>query len=285
MARGRFLNASIAADIALNSLSLEAHWLYMMTIPHLDRDGLIIADTYVFFGKVCPRRPELIPRIDALIAEWAKAGLVTVYPTHDGNVAFFHGFTKNQQGMHYAREGASVLQPPPGHVRTSTGLEPNNGDDGDPGGDTPRRPNPDPLPTNSRPTPAEVKYKDQYQVEVKEYVAPSAATPTPQQEMFGAVCEAIGWDYKTLSKEDKGQVAQAVGILGKASYVVDDIRRFMVEVWFEDWRWKKEGQHPTLKQLRQEIGKIRSVAKHAAPKKQTGMDAYREMLAEQGLKQ
>jgi hypothetical protein len=111
------------------------------------------------------------------------------------------------------------------------------------------------------------------------------ATPTPQQEMFGAICEAIGWDYNTLSKDDKGQVAQAVGVLTKASYGVDDIRRFMMEVWFEDWRWKKENQHPTLKQLRQEIGKTRSMVKQAAPiKKQTGMDSYRQLAASQGIK-
>lgn len=160
MARGRFLNTSIAEDIELNSLSLEAHWLYMMTIPHLDRDGLIKADTYVFFGKVCPRRPELIPRIDALIDEWAKCGLVTIYPTRDGKVAFFHGFNKNQQGMHYSREGASALETPPGYVRTINGLitaeeaeTQNNAKNGD---DTPSEPSPDKLPTNSRPTPDEI---------------------------------------------------------------------------------------------------------------------------------
>lgn len=177
MARGRFLNTTIAKDIQLNSLSIEAHWLYMMTIPHLDRDGLIIADTYVLFGVVCPRRPELIPRIDELIGEWVTAGLVIVYPTHDGMVAFFRGFTKNQQGMHYSREGVSILEPPPGYVRTGTGLERNSRDNGDgaapvkddPGDDTPHRPTPDPLPTNSRLTPlARVEVKDQYQVKDQE---------------------------------------------------------------------------------------------------------------------
>src|SRR5690606_33709220 len=44
--------------------------------------------------------------------------------------------------------------------------------------------------------------------EITSYVAD--ATPTPQQEMFAAVCEAIGWDYKTLSRDDRGQVAQTV---------------------------------------------------------------------------
>jgi hypothetical protein len=113
--------------------------------------------------------------------------------------------------------------------------------------------------------------------------APSK-TPTPQQEMFAAICEAIGWDYHTISKDDQGQVAQAVGILRKANYTVDDIRRFMVEVWFKDWRWEKNEQHPTLKQLRQEIGKIRSVIAAAAPaKKLTGVDGYKEMLRERGI--
>lgn len=110
------------------------------------------------------------------------------------------------------------------------------------------------------------------------------AAQTPQQEMFGAVCEAIGWDYNTLGKEDKGQVAQAVGILKKANYTVDDIRRFMVEVWFNDWRWKDKSQFPTLKQLRQEIGKLRSVVPAAAPKPVlTGAEGYRELLRERGI--
>lgn len=169
MARGRFLNASIAVDIELNSLSLEAHWLYMMTIPHLDRDGLIVADTYVFFGKVCPRRPELIPHIDTLIDEWATCGLVTLYSTRDGKVAYFHGFTKNQQGMHYSREGTSILDVPPGYIRTSAGLIPveeaETQDDEKKDDDTPDEPTPDQLPTNSGLSPAEVKdqVKDQDQ--------------------------------------------------------------------------------------------------------------------------
>lgn len=160
MARGRFINTSIATDTKLNSLSIEAHWLYMMTIPHLDRDGLIIADTYVLFGKVCPRRPEVINRIDELIAEWVAAGLVTVYSTEDGSVAYFHGFAKNQQGMTYSREGASTLSPPPGYTRTNTGLTQ------------------DELTTNSCNGRAEVKYKSQYKSQVEVQVEVEAASAT-----------------------------------------------------------------------------------------------------------
>lgn len=108
--------------------------------------------------------------------------------------------------------------------------------------------------------------------------------PTPQQEMFGAVCEAIGWDYKVITDRNKAQVAQAVGILRKANYTVDDIRRFMVEIWFNDFRWKDKNSFPTLTQLREEIGKIRSIVPAAAPpKKKTGLDKFREIARNQEI--
>jgi hypothetical protein len=44
MARGRFLSESVATDARLNGLSVEAELVYLMTIPHLDRDGLIEGD-------------------------------------------------------------------------------------------------------------------------------------------------------------------------------------------------------------------------------------------------
>jgi phage replication O-like protein O len=115
---------------------------------------------------------------------------------------------------------------------------------------------------------------------------PAEKLPTPQQEMFAAVCEAIGWDYHTLTKDDKGQVAQAVGIFTKNSYTVDDIRRFITEFWFKDWRWEKNQKPPTLKILRQEIGIIRSVMASAAPATRTsnnGVNAINEYIQERNL--
>ena len=41
MARGRLLSTDIASDPDLNRLSPDAERLYLRTIPHLDRDGLI----------------------------------------------------------------------------------------------------------------------------------------------------------------------------------------------------------------------------------------------------
>jgi predicted transcriptional regulator len=112
-------------------------------------------------------------------------------------------------------------------------------------------------------------------------------SPTPQQEMFGAVCEAIGTDPNTLTKEDKGQIAQAVGILTKANYTVDDIRRFITEHWYRDWRWEKNGKPPTLKILRNEIGIVRSVMANMAPPVRStnnGVNAIMDYMEMKGMR-
>lgn len=85
-----------------------------------------------------------------------------------------------------------------------------------------------------------------------------ATQEPPHASLFGAICKAIGWDHRTLTTNDRGQVAQTCGILAKADYTAEDIDRFMVEVWFHDWRWMKKQDRPTLNQLRQEIGKLRA---------------------------
>jgi hypothetical protein len=82
--------------------------------------------------------------------------------------------------------------------------------------------------------------------------------PTEHQLMFEKVCEIVGFDYKAIDDKCKGQVAQTVGILKDAEYTLEDLNRFGREVWVKDWRWEKHKQHPTLTQLRQEIGKLRA---------------------------
>ena len=85
----------------------------------------------------------------------------------------------------------------------------------------------------------------------------------PQQEYFGAVCTCVGWDSKTITKDQKGQVAQTVGVLQEAGYTIADLRTFWRYWHEEDWRGQK-GQLPTLSQLRAEIGKIRAYTPPAA---------------------
>lgn len=124
MARGRFISDSVAKDVRLNSLTVEAELVYLMTIPHLDRDGLIDGDPDVLWGTVCPKRRHFLDAMATYVQEWAKAGLVTMYDSDNGIVLWFHGFAKNQVGLRYDREAVSKFPPPPGFIRHSSGMAP-----------------------------------------------------------------------------------------------------------------------------------------------------------------
>lgn len=124
MARGRMLNTTIATDNRLAKLSLEAEYLYLKTIPHLDRDGLILGDATVLWARACPRRLDLLPVTESLVGQWRALNLVIDYDSPEGQILFFPSFGPNQAGLRYDREPASAFPPPPGYVRTSTGLVP-----------------------------------------------------------------------------------------------------------------------------------------------------------------
>lgn len=123
MPNGRFLSTSVRFDRRLNGLSLEAEYVYLKTIPHLDRDGLIWGDPNLLYAEVCPLRPELLTHMPTILEEWITAGLVTRYDGwNDSPVLFFHGFKRNQDGMRYDRERPSQFSAPPGYIRTEGGL-------------------------------------------------------------------------------------------------------------------------------------------------------------------
>ncbi len=122
MAQGRMLSTKIAIDKELNQLSLEAEFLYLRCIPHLDRDGLISGDSDLLIAQVAPRRfAQMMTIAEMAIAEWIDRGLVLAYDTRLGRVLFFTGFQKNQT-IRYEREAPSVFDVPPGYVRTAEGL-------------------------------------------------------------------------------------------------------------------------------------------------------------------
>lgn len=123
MARGRMIANTVATDKRFNSLTPEAGLVYLMTIPHLDRDGLILGDAMPLWGRVCPRRAEFMADMDAIIGEWVQVGLVLSYECEEGRVLYFLGFGKNQTGMRYDREAPSMFPVPPNHIRTGNGLE------------------------------------------------------------------------------------------------------------------------------------------------------------------
>ena len=106
---------------------------------------------------------------------------------------------------------------------------------------------------------ASTRIKDNRKKE-KDISSPTSADegkePTEQQRWFNAVCVLVGLDYKVITKEQTGQVAQTVGKLRKADYSLDDLRAFWSYWKHDDWRGK-QGQWPTLKQLLAEIGKVK----------------------------
>lgn len=125
MARGRMLSTEASVDPELHTISVQAMALYLLAIPHLDRDGLIDGRPMRLAALVAPMRPELADHAGSYINEWTQAGLVIRYEGAGSRpYLFFKGFRKHQQGMEYRREPASRIPPPPGWTRTTEGLIP-----------------------------------------------------------------------------------------------------------------------------------------------------------------
>lgn len=125
MARGRIISTQVASDQQLNNLSPEAERLYLRTLPHLDRDGLVTGHPMLLWAKVAPLRMELMDKCNALIQEWVQHGLVISYPGADGMpVLHFKGFRRHNANIPYTQEAPSIYPPPPGHVRGTYGLIP-----------------------------------------------------------------------------------------------------------------------------------------------------------------
>lgn len=127
MARGRMLSTAVARDRELNALDVVDAYLYVTTLPHLDRDGLAEADPMLLWAQVAPLRRDLIDRMPQAIEAWVAAGLVVRYPTKEGAALFFKGFPRHNVGIVYRKEPPSRFPCPPGFRRTHAGLVPEDG--------------------------------------------------------------------------------------------------------------------------------------------------------------
>ena len=126
MARGRMINVTIAEDETFNAMSIDAQFIFIRTLPHLDRDGLITGNVILLSSKVTPLLPEYNQKMTGIFQEWIANGFVMRYQDGKRDVLFFINFRKNQFGMRYEKEGVSQFAPPPGYKRTSTGLVPSD---------------------------------------------------------------------------------------------------------------------------------------------------------------
>lgn len=217
MARGRMINATIAADLKLNELSLEAHLAYLMAIPHLDRDGCMAGHPRIVAGRICPLRPEIGANMPAIMQEWTMAQLVICYESSNGPVLFFTGFQKNQNlgTALYAREPKSIYPPPPGYIRTEGGLSQESNEPSGPLHE-------DYMQSTCNPHVEVKRSKEEDQVEEKEaaaadpdiakvwiaYEANMPGTRTP------VIVDSVN---ELLSKYSAAEIVEAIGIAVKRS--------------------------------------------------------------------
>ena len=129
MATGRMLNKSISIDPELNGMSSQAQLLYLKTIPHLDRDGLITGHPSKLWATIDPFHADLLARMGEYIQEWIHANLVQRYDTGREAILFLTGFRKNNANIKYEQEAPSKFPPPPGWMRTRYGLAPASADE------------------------------------------------------------------------------------------------------------------------------------------------------------
>lgn len=244
MARGRMISATIAIDKRLNTLSMEGQLLFLMTVPHLDRDGLIVGDAQLLAAKAIPRRPEMHGRCEEFIQEWITSGLAIPYETDDCRVLYFPGFRKNQT-FQYNREGTSQFPPPPGYRRTDTGLEPDERQSSS-------RQDAEQLKSNSRVSLDEITVK---QNEVKQNEAP----PAGGGDGFAQVCTVYEQNVGLLTKIISEKLADDIATYG-APWVTDAIgiavtaeKRNLSYVEGILKKWKHEGRTNGNKPVKAEV--------------------------------
>lgn len=127
MAKGRLITQEMSTDPALNGMSIDAHYCYMLAFTHLDRDGLIDGHPVKLWATICPLRYDLLDRMPHLINQWLQSGHVVRYDIGQGkNVLFFKTFRRYNLRMKYDNEAASTFPPPPGWQRSRAGLIPDD---------------------------------------------------------------------------------------------------------------------------------------------------------------
>lgn len=154
MPDGRFLSKTIANDWELNSVSLEADYLFIRCVPHLDVEGRMPGHPSEVRGTAVPLRRGLSDlQVDVCLEELAKAGLVEWYEVNGRPCLQFPGFQRHQKGLRKEREADSRIPSPKVQAaqRITTVLRTNSG----------------PTPEDSGSTPAEVEVKVEVKGEVK----------------------------------------------------------------------------------------------------------------------
>lgn len=172
MAEGRFISRNIAFSEQLGQISMEADYLFMRMLPHLDCEGRITGSPTSIRARVCPLRKEMNDGMVSLsIAELDQNRLIVWYEVDGMQCIEYPNFEKYQTGLRKNREAPSKIPASAslGAIRLRTILPIQ----------APVTDNSGTIPDNSGSPPAQIKERKEKLREVKErevkFSAPSDA--------------------------------------------------------------------------------------------------------------
>jgi hypothetical protein len=106
------LSRSISQSEQVAAVSLEADYLFMRCIPHLDCEGRMSGNPVLVKSIACPLREEITTvRIPDLLRSLAVHGLVQWYEAEGKQVLAFPGFARHQT-LNKSREATSKFPSP-----------------------------------------------------------------------------------------------------------------------------------------------------------------------------
>jgi hypothetical protein len=130
MAQGRMLHSRVSRNVLLPRLHQlanervgsgaggDACLLYLMCIPHLDKEARMDGDPCLVRGKSVPRFSAMTDeRVEVFIKLMHEIGLVVWYEVGGCHWLFFPGMRKAQIGWRPDREPDSEIPPPPANCR------------------------------------------------------------------------------------------------------------------------------------------------------------------------
>jgi len=110
VARGRMISKAISLDEKVDSLSDDtARLLFTWMIPHLDCEGRIYGEAKVFRSIVAPRRNYSIKKVEKILTELKKTGLIERYSINGNTYISVPNFQKHQTGLRKDKESQSQI--------------------------------------------------------------------------------------------------------------------------------------------------------------------------------
>jgi hypothetical protein len=137
MARGRFISKSISESEQFAELpDHETRLMFLMMIPHADREGRVKADPRYLAGQVFTYLGFTPEQIIAALEALHEAELVRLYSVEGRAYLHFPKFETHQVGLRKDKEAESKIPPPTKQdtsgtalsvLRTNAGLTPDQG--------------------------------------------------------------------------------------------------------------------------------------------------------------